>query len=178
MKKLFLSLVALVVATMSYAQSNLVTTLSHNGEVSVFHGANSLQQAMEAADNGDIITLASGRYNAANITKAITLRGAGMKEDTTTGTFRTEIVGNFDINIPDTINEHLTIEGIYHDNSITMYGTLDNAMLQKCWFNYIGYSNLENTVNSLTCFIVIFHNTCIYQGIRQLILSVALSGTR
>lgn len=150
-KQIFLSLAALVIATMSYAQSNLVATLSHEGEISVFHGASSLGQALEAADHGDIITLASGRYNAANITKAITLRGAGMEEDTSTGTFRTQIVGDFDINIPDSIDEHLTIEGIYHENSIYMRGVLSNAMLQKCRFASLNYSDYYNTVSSLTC---------------------------
>ena len=150
-KQIFLSLAALVIATMSYAQSNLVATLSHEGEISVFHGAGSLGQALEAADHGDIITLASGRYNAANITKAITLRGAGMEEDTSTGTFRTQIVGNFDINIPESIDEHLTIEGIYHETTIYMYGILSNAMLQKCRFASINYSSYNNTVSSLTC---------------------------
>lgn len=152
MKKLFFSLVAVIVAaTASYAQSSLVATLSHEGEISVFHGATSLKQAMEAATHGDIITLASGRYDAANITKAITLRGAGMEEDSITGSFRTQIVGNFDINIEETTDNHLTIEGIYHENTITMYGTLNNVMLQKCQFTSINRSSDDNTVNSLTC---------------------------
>ena len=117
MKKLFLSLALLTLATMSYAQSNLVATLSHQGEISVFHGAGSLKNAMAEADHGDIITLASGRYNAVDITKAITLRGAGTEaDDASTGAARTEILGNFDINIPDSINATLTIEGIYHEN--------------------------------------------------------------
>jgi len=152
MKKFFLSLIAaMMCAIATYAQSSLVATLSHEGGVSVFHGANSLRQAMEAADNGDIITLASGRYNAANIDKAITLRGAGVEEDTITGAFRTQIIGDFSINIADNISEHLTIEGIYHENTIITYGALNNAMLQKCHFSSINYSNSDNTVNSLTC---------------------------
>ena len=151
MKKLFLSLVALVMATMSYAQSNLVATLSHEGEISVFHGSNSLRDAMAAADHGDIITLASGRYNSVNITKAITLRGAGTEaDDTSTGASRTEIVGDFNINIPST-EKHLTIDGIYHDGDISTYNTLNNPMLQKCRFKSIYDSSGHTTVYSLTC---------------------------
>ena len=137
---------------MSYAQSNLVATLSHEGEVSVFHGANSLQQAMEAANHGDIITLASGRYYAAKITKAITLRGAGIEaNDNSTGSSRTQIDGDFDIDIPNT-DKHLTMEGIYHGNTIYIYGALNNAILQKCRFGTI-QSRYTNCVfiNSLTC---------------------------
>lgn len=156
MKK-FMSMlvVALVSATMSYAQNNLVATLSHNGEVAVFHGSNSLQQAMAAADHGDIITLASGRYNATDITKAITLRGAGIESnDTNTGSSRTQIVGNFSIIIPDT-EKHLTIEGIYHNACIWTCSNLNNAMLQKCQFKSIEHSSYNyytsNVVNSMTC---------------------------
>lgn len=156
MKKLSFSLVAMMIATVNYAQSNLVATLSHNGEVSVFHGANSLKDAMVAADHGDIITLASGRYNATDITKAITLRGAGIEaDDTGTGAARTEIVGNFyfAITIPDSINKHLTLEGIYHDGEIHLNGnphTLNNSILQKCRFRYIAFS-ANAQVNSMTC---------------------------
>lgn len=161
MKKLFISLALLTIAAMSYAQSNLVATLSHSGEISVFHGANSLKEAMEAADHGDIITLSSGRYNAANITKAITLRGAGMEEDAATGTYRTHIVGDFNISIPDSLSEHLTMEGIYHESTIIICGILNNAMLQKCRFQRISYSDYGNTINSLTvihCFVTEYMN--------------------
>lgn len=155
MKKLFFSLVAAIVAaTATYAQSSLVATLSHEGEISVFHGANSLKQAMEAADHGDIITLASGRYNAVDITKAITLRGAGMEEDTISGAFRTQILGSFAINIADSIPEHLTIEGIYHENKIVLAGPLNNAMLQKCRFSVIERkSNVVTSMTFIHCFI-------------------------
>ena len=153
MKKLFVSLVALVMATMSYAQSNLVATLSHEGEVSVFHGANSLKEAMAAADHGDIITLASGRYNATDITKAITLRGAGIEaDDTNTGASRTQIVGDFGIGIPST-DKRLTIEGIYHDGTMSLNGynkVLNNATLQKCRFKSIVCNYNNYPINSLT----------------------------
>ena len=152
MKKLFVSLVAMVMATMSYAQSNLVATLSHEGEVSVFHGANSLKEAMAAANHGDIITLASGQYNSVDITKAITLRGAGLEgNDANTGSSRTQINGSFSINIPNTTSKNLTIEGIWHDGTITVSGTLNNATLQKCRFLNIGYNSSCNVINSLTC---------------------------
>lgn len=182
MKKLFFSLIALMVATMSYAQSNLVATLSHSGEISVFHGAGSLGQAMEAADHGDIITLSSGRYNAASITKAITLRGAGMEEDAATGTYRTHIVGDFNINIPDSLSEHLTMEGIYHENVIRIYGILNNAMLQKCRFKRITQSKDNNIVNSLTvihCFVteyIILPNNTSASFISSVIVSPQNSG--
>lgn len=154
MKKFFLSLVAVIVAaTATYAQSSLVATLSHEGGVSVFHGANSLREAMEAADHGDIITLASGSYNATDITKAITLRGAGMEENAITGAFGTQIVGDFNINITDETSEHLIIEGIYHGYVITLNGALNNAMFQKSRFNRIvrGTNSVMNSLTLIHC---------------------------
>lgn len=152
MKKLFLSLVAaLVSTTFSFAQSSLLATLSHDGEISVFQGAGSLKQAMAAATHGDIITLASGRYDAAKIDKAITLRGAGIEEDSISGAFATRIIGSFGIQIPDSVSEHLSIEGIYNGETVRIYGTLNNAMLQKSRFSVITYDNSTTTkVNSLT----------------------------
>lgn len=40
MKKLFLSLVVLVCATVSFTQNTLVATLTHGDEIKVFFGAN------------------------------------------------------------------------------------------------------------------------------------------
>ena len=48
MKKLFFTMVALVVATMSYAQSSQIATLSHEGSISTFYGNSALKEAMTA----------------------------------------------------------------------------------------------------------------------------------
>ena len=84
MKKLFLSLVALVMATMSYAQSTLVATLTHGDEIKMFYGAYALQQAHNAAANGDVINLSGGALQSVNIKKALTIRGAGCAEANST----------------------------------------------------------------------------------------------
>ena len=137
MKKLFFSLVALVVATMSYAQSSVLATLSHEGEISTFYGAGALKSAHAAAEHGDVITLSSGSFQATDITKAVTIRGAGMQMDTQTKTFPTIISGDFSINIPDDIEQRLTLEGIYNDFEIKVSGTLKNATFLKCRFHLV-----------------------------------------
>ena len=113
MKQLFFSLVALMCATMSYAQSSLIATLSHDGEISTFYGNSALREAHAAAQHGDIITLSSGSFTSVNINKAITLRGAGMQVDTIAKTNPTVITGNFIIDIPDSVKQRLTVEGLY-----------------------------------------------------------------
>ena len=115
-----------------FAQSSLIATLSHEGEISMFYGAYALRDAHNAAKDGDAITLSSGLFYATDITKAITLRGAGMELDTINNIQHTEISGDFTIQIPDTVTERLKIEGIYHRNTIILKGTLRNPQFVKC----------------------------------------------
>lgn len=135
MKKLFLSLVALAAAAMSYAQSSVLATLSHEGEISTYYGAGALKSAHEAAEHGDVITLSSGSFQATNITKAVTIRGAGMQVDSIAQIYPSVIVGSFNIDVPDSLEQHLTVEGIYCDNNtVEVYNTLSNATFIKSRF--------------------------------------------
>lgn len=142
MKKFFLSFVLCLCAGLTaLAQNSLLATLSHDGTVSTFYGARALQEAHAAAANGDIITLSSGSFLSTNITKAITLRGAGMQTDTLRGTLPTILSGNFDINVSDTLTNRLTIEGIFNNDQVTVKGRLKNAMILKSRFRYWSYYN-------------------------------------
>lgn len=150
MKKFFLSLaVAFVGATGGFAQSSMLATLTHDGQVSTFYGATALKQAHEAAVSGDVVTLSSGTFVATDITKALTIRGAGMGIDTLSQTEPTVISGDFKINIPETTDEarsgtvahRLTLEGIYHNQTIRYEGTLKNAMFLKCRLKTVTYGS-------------------------------------
>ena len=149
MKKLFVSLVALVMATMSYAQSSTLATLSHNGNISTFYGASALKDAYNAAANGDVITLSSGTFNAVDIAKGLTIRGAGMGIDSLSNSEPTVITGDFKINIPSTVTKRLTLEGIYHNHAITVASAFKNGTFLKDRFNRIYYSS-NGTVTNLT----------------------------
>lgn len=109
-------------------------TLEHEGTMTAYYGANALQEAHSAAATGDIITLSSGMFNATNITKAITIRGAGMFADTTTGTTPTYINGNFTFSAPDDNVHYLSFEGLYFMGYVK-YGTVHNPMFSKCLFH-------------------------------------------
>ena len=145
MKKVFSMLVALTAATMSFAQSSMLATLSHDGEISTYYGATALRDAYNASEHGDIITLSSGSFTAIDINKALTIRGAGMQVDTVAKTYPTIIAGNFSINIPDSIEQRLTMEGLYNNFTITVIGTLKNASFLKNRFNAINPENSSNT---------------------------------
>ena len=148
MKKLFLSLVAAIVAaTATYAQSSMLATLSHEGNISTFYGSTALRDAYNASTHGDIITLSSGSFTPVNIEKALTIRGAGMLVDTVAKTYPTIITGSFSINIPDSIEQRLTMEGLYNNFTVTIGGTLKNASFLKDRFYAIdvtGSTRIKN----------------------------------
>lgn len=150
MKKLFLSLVAAIVgATATYAQSSLLATLSHDGEISTYYGATALRDAYAAAADGDVITLSSGSFSAVNIEKGITIRGAGMAVDATAQTEPTVITGDFSINMTEETTNKVTLEGLYHNHNLTIEGTLNGATFLKTRFGKISAA-YEAQVNNLT----------------------------
>jgi hypothetical protein len=125
--------------TKSFAQTR-VATLQHGDEITAFYGTNALSQAHAAAESGDVITLSSGTFNACDITKAITLRGAGCYEDTLTGVQPTCITnGNVHANITEATTYFLTIEGIWFESSF-YHNALNNPWFNKCDFAYFGHS--------------------------------------
>lgn len=147
MKKIFLSFALLLSFTGAvFAQTSMLATLSHEGEITVFYGANALKEAHAVAQHGDAITLSSGSFNATNITKAITLRGAGMEIDTLKNTYPTIINSDFSILIGDNVSEKLTIEGIYSDGNITISNGLNNASFLKNILGSIKYTASGDTI--------------------------------
>lgn len=131
MKKIFSLVVLFASVLMANAQSSLVATLHHDGSVKTFYTASALRDAHAAAVHGDVITLSSGTFTSVDITKAITLRGAGMELDTITNTEPTVIAGDFTIQIADDVSQRLTIEGIFHNHLIHVKNNLVNATFQK-----------------------------------------------
>lgn len=158
---LFLSVFCFVVQVS--AQSSVIATLFHDGDIKTFYGTGALRSAHAAAVHGDVITLSSGSFTATKITKAVTLRGAGMEYDSISVTEPTIISGDFSIQIASDStlqNNNLVMEGIYHnaDGVITVNGSLANPQFVKCrlysikcytssgTLGYIYYANFINCV--------------------------------
>lgn len=118
----------------AFAQQQLAI-LNHNNVITAYYGADALISAHSDAVNGDIITLSSGVFNATDITKAVTIRGAGAWADTTGG--NTMIRGNVSILIPEDSAHHLTMEGIYAYNRVECKRAF-NPQFIKCHFQWIG----------------------------------------
>ena len=133
-----LVLIALMLMTCigTFAQSSLIATLSHDGEIKAYYGVDALKEAHEAAATGDVITLTGGTFNATTISKAITLRGAGMLADLNANTYPTIISGSIYFSVSD--QEHrLTIEGVKFLNDVSISATLYRPYFQKCIFSRI-----------------------------------------
>lgn len=140
MKKLFTLFAMLTCMVVTYAQSPLVATLNHNDTISVYYGIDALKSAYSASVNGDVITLSSGGFNACDIYKEITIRGAGMEQDSINKIAPTVLIGDFEVHSSGNVSSdcHLTMEGIWHDGTIRVhsgyspYHDLSYAQFIKC----------------------------------------------
>lgn len=140
MKKLLSFFLVLVCAVSSFAQTSLMATLNHEGTISTFYGTVALRQAHAAAVSGDVITLSSGTFLSTTITKAVTIRGAGMDVTKVNDIVNepTILSGDFYIKIPAEDTGRLTLEGIYHnDNIYFSEGQVKNALFLKSRFKSI-----------------------------------------
>ena len=160
MKKLFFTIMALCLGLSAQAQNDAMTAiLQHGDETSVFKGASALINAHAAAEDGDVITLSDGIFTATNITKNLTIYGAGYETDESSGTTATEIVGDWQIatdsNKP---LSDLHIEGVGIKNNFypCRNASVERFTLNKC--HVYGNIGLSKTI---TGFII---NQCVVDG--------------
>ena len=141
MKKLFLSLVALMMATMSFAQSTLVATLSHGDEIKMYYGSYALRNAVSTATSGDIINLSGGTFDMTGqtISKAVTIRGTGIDAE-----FPTILSGYFCINIPSSDTYCMSMEGVRCNNKVYVQGTFEKAHFLKSQFTDLYWQTTSN----------------------------------
>ena len=153
MKKLLVTLVALVCAVVGYAQqSTLVATLTHGETITSYYGTFAFQNAVAAAVDGDVITLSSGAFNATDIKKAITVRGAGMDGDNPT-----IISGYFQVHKPES-EQFLTFEGIKFDSEFSLGNSgivyIVKANFNKCDIKYFNVGYDATAISTITNCIV------------------------
>lgn len=150
MKKLIVSLFVLLCTTMSFAQTSLLATLSHEGSISTYYGSNALKEALEKATDGDAITLSAGQFSAANITKNVTLRGAGMsvRTDSIYSHEATIVQGAFEIAPTDSTTGRIIVEGVYFTSTITYKGLVRNPLFMKSRFSIVKSGDGGRIVNA------------------------------
>ncbi len=117
-----------------------------------FYGANALKSAHNAAKDGDVVTLSGGAFNAVDVTKRITIRGAGMGvkvQETDTYTDPTIILGNFKVTADGNSTHHFTMEGIRHEECLELRGIRSSQFI-KCQFGEIKFTPDYGALGNVT----------------------------
>lgn len=124
MKKFLFMAVCFFMMSMSASAVTInKALLDHNGEVTLFDG-DKLQDAINAASDGDIIYLTLGTFKSFNVTKKITIRGTGET---------TVIDGDVNISIPNNpaLNNPV-LETMAVSGSVTVSNVVSNLMIRQC----------------------------------------------
>lgn len=152
MKNLFLTILfSLLGLQIAFADVSLIAVLNHEGEITTFTSSNSFQSAVDAAVDGDAITLSSGNFVAVDIKKNLTIRGAGMMP----GENPTILNGKFTIDIDPKNTGSLTLEGLYIPNDCSINQANEVTFL-KCHLSIISAVQNDLAINSIRgihCFI-------------------------
>ena len=128
MKKQFLLVVASVITMTAQAQDGQQATLVHGATTTTFDGTEALQQALSAAAHGDSIRLSAGTFDAADISKAVHIRGAGF--NTSVADSLTHLNGDFTVSVDSTAGP-MSLEGVFSSSTMQV-GLLRNACFQNC----------------------------------------------
>ena len=145
MRHLLLLIAFVAIAISAKAEVAQVAILSHGDQITTFQSSNAFAQAVEAAEDGDVITLSSGSFAATDITKNLTIRGAGMMPSQNP----TILSGDFKINIDPTTEGELSFEGIYNNNQVSVENANVISLL-KCNIKKFGTPLWNNiTVNDI-----------------------------
>ncbi len=130
MKKYLLMAVCIIMMSMTASAITInKAMLEHNGEVTLYDG-DKIQEAINAASDGDIIYLTLGTFKPFNVTKKITIRGVG----------ETSIIdGDVSISIPG--SPKLTspvLEALAVSGTVTVGAQADDMILRKCKITNFG----------------------------------------
>lgn len=124
MKKVLFMAVCFIMMSMTASAVTInKALLDHNGEVTLFDG-DKIQDAVNAASDGDIIYLTLGTFKSFNVTKKITIRGTGET---------TVIDGDVNISIPNNPTlDNPVLETMAVSGSVTVSNVVSNLMIRQC----------------------------------------------
>lgn len=125
-------------STAASAFSTSAVVLFHDGKATTYE-TEQINDAMEAAQDGDLVMLNEGTYPSFTIKKKITVKGAGE---------RTYINGDVNISIPDTpiLTDNL-LEFVYVDGSVIVSNPIKKLCIRQCTMKNIYFN--ANTYESL-----------------------------
>lgn len=124
MKKVLFMAVCFIMMSMTASALTInKALLDHNGEVTLFDG-DKIQDAVNAATDGDIIYLTLGTFKPFDVTKKITIRGTG----------ETSVIdGNVNISIPNNpVLDNPVLETLAVSGSVTVNNAVSNFIMRQC----------------------------------------------
>lgn len=107
------------------AQDVLTATLQHGEEMTAYYGYQAFVNAMNAAVDGDLVTLSAGTFARPYITKAVMIQGAGMLGN------RTAVDNALYISLPEG-SSGLTLEGVYFPYDVYIRGCANEITFKRC----------------------------------------------
>lgn len=162
MKRTLLLICTLFCANVLWAQEQLAT-LKHNGNISVYYGANAFVEAYNAASDGDTINLSDGNFTFnGTMQKSLTLRGNGAQADTSRNSLGTYFYESFKVKYRTVDNTHINfnVEGVRFNTFTELYDRNDSRhgflyiKLTNCIIqNFDGYSNDYYNIEARNCII-------------------------
>ena len=159
MKKIVLLIFALCYTVVAYAQGTdqISAILQHGDTETIFIGNTGLEQAYSAAVDGDVIILSQGIFNSINnISKVLTIYGAGFEDNAETNTATTTINGTVKLGDgSDTEFDGIHIEGVKINGPLGLNSQLKNLTIQRCSIvNNIEFNHNTENVTIRQCYIL------------------------
>ena len=159
MKKIVLLIFALCYTVVAYAQGTdqISAILQHGDTETIFIGNTGLAKAYEAAVDGDVIILSQGVFEPMNnMSKALTIYGAGFEDNAETNTATTTINGTVKLGDgSDTEFDGIHIEGVKINGGFGLNSQLKNVTIQRCSIvNNIEFNHNTENVTIRQCYIL------------------------
>ena len=159
MKKIVLLIFALCYTVVAYAQGTdqVSAILQHGDTETIFIGNTGLAKAYSAAVDGDVIILSQGVFEPMNnMSKALTIYGAGFEDNAETNTATTTINGTFRLGDgSDTEFDGIHIEGVKINGPLGLNSQLKNLTIQRCSIvNNIEFNHNTENVTIRQCYIL------------------------
>ena len=159
MKKIVLLIFALCYTVVAYAKGTdqVSAILQHGDTETIFIGNTGLAKAYEAAVDGDVIILSQGVFEPMNnMSKALTIYGAGFEDNAETNTATTTINGTFKLGDgSDTEFDGIHIEGVKINGPLGLNSQLKNLTIQRCSIvNNIEFNHNTENVTIRQCYIL------------------------
>lgn len=150
MKRILSSMIVALFATMQVMAQTSSATLTHDGKLSSFTGENALSEALKEAADGDLITLSAGTFKGCTISKAITLRGAGMEADELGR--QTTISSDLAIEIDGGKDKSFSIEGVFMPSKQILFSNslgsfyMNKCVVGGCARSHVNYSVIKSVI--------------------------------